>query len=218
MSVKVREIIASAYMLLNNASEQELDYMVAIEKYSVVASKMQQEKILGSNTPDIVKTTLDFTDTGIADETFTDFTEDVVYLKFNEAIIPQVPITLLDTYRESGAQAVAFYKESGVGKVELAQKQSGTLYVWYEPRPLINRADDDNSEIEDAFKYLMSTRLAYALIYYVHFKDPQKEADKGLLLRGLQEESSEAKDIYKEKVNRIDNGNKPFSRIPFMAR
>lgn len=222
MATTVREIISRAYTLLNNASEDELSPMVALEQYSVTVSEMQHEKILGNINPEIRKAEVAFTDeSGIANDVLSDFTEDVVFARFNGQVIHVTTANTLDLFKQTGQQAAAFYKDSSTGtvvpKIELAQKIAGTLEVWYEPRAPFGEAEESNIELEDIFKYLLSTRLAYNCSKYLIFKDPQKEANKMYLIQGLREQSEYAKDLYKTKVNRLDVGNRPYARIPFSA-
>lgn len=208
---------------MNNVSEEELSLIVALEQYAITVSEMQHEKILGNMNPEIRKAEVVFTDdTGIKNDTLTAFTEDVVFAKFEETAIPVVPVNTLDIYKDSSQQAVAFYKDSTTGtpvaKIELAKKIPGTLYVWYEPRTSFGEREVDNILLDDEYKHLLSTRLAYNLCKYVNFSDPQKEANKMLLFQGLKEQADYAKDLYKIKVNRLDVGNRPYTRLPYMAR
>lgn len=222
MATTVREIISRAYTLLNNASEEELDLMVVLEQYSVTVSEMQHERILGNVNPEIRKASIAFADeSGIANDVLSDFTEDVVFARFNGQVIQLTTANTLDLFKQTGQQAVAFYKDSTSGtvvpKIELAQKIAGTLEIWYEPRVPFGETEESNIELEDIFKYLLSTRLAYNCCKYLMFKDPLKEANKVVLAQGLREQSEYAKDLYKTKVNRIEVGNRPYARIPYSA-
>jgi hypothetical protein len=222
MATTVKQILASAYVLLNSANERELDYVIALQQYVVVATEMQNERILGIATPEIVKGTITFTgQTGIANETLTDFVEDAVYLEFDDEAVPHVPVNMLDIYRNNGQQAVSFFKDwstgSSVAKCQLALERDGDLTVWYEPRQSITKTDTGNIQFDDTLAYLMAVRIAYNCGKYVNFESPHKEANKLILLQGLAEQASYAKDLIKEKLNRIDNGNRPFARIPFVA-
>lgn len=222
-TTKVNEIIARAYSLLNHPTDEELGAITAMEQYAVTASEMQFENILGNINPEIRKATIVFTDdTGIKTESLAEFTEDVVFARFEETAIPVVPVNTLDIYKDSSQQAAAFYKDSSTGtvitKVELAKKIPGTLEVWYEPRYEIEETGPDLILLEDDYKYLLSVRLAYNLCKYVNFNDPKKDANKMMLLQGLKEQSEYAKDLYKTKVNRLDVGNRPYTKLPYMAR
>ena len=226
MATLIKEILASAFALADNPTEEELSYITAMEQYAVVASEMQNEKILGYRNTSISKTSVTFSDnTGIVNDTLTDFVEDVVFLQFNQQSVEEVPVNMLDLFRNIGQQAVAFYDEvtgsSGsrvsTKKIALALKVTGTLEVWYEPRPTVNRAETDNIELEDSYKQMMATRLASYLLGYVHFKDPMKQANRPMLMVRLEKQANYAKDLYKEKVNRIGAGNRPYSRLPFTA-
>lgn len=223
MATTVREIISRAYSLLNNVSEEELSPIVALEQYAITVSEMQHEKILGNINPEIRKAEIVFSDdSGIANDTLPAFTEDVVFARFSEMPLQVVPVNTLDIYKDSGQQAVAFYKDSTSGtpvsKVELAVKMTGTLTVWYEPRTVFGEKETDNIMLEDEFKHLLSTRLAFNCGKYVIFNDERKEANKMMLLQGLKEQADYAKDLYKTRMNRIDVGNRPFSRLPYMSR
>lgn len=223
MATTVREIIGRAYTLLNNPLESELDLLVALEQYAVTVSEMQHERILGNLNPEIRKVTLAFgDDITVQNDTLTDFTEDVVFARFNSSTIPVVPVNTLDLYKGMSQQAVAFYKDSSSGtavaKIELAIPDSGTLEIWYEPRSAFGETEESNIELEDIFKHLLSTRLAFNLGKYVIFYDQAKEASKPLMLQGLREQAEYAKDLYKIKVNRLDMGNRPYPRLPYNAR
>lgn len=219
----VKEIIATAYILLDNASEEELSLAVALEQYAMLSTKMNYEKILGHRTPEIIKDTIEFSDeTGIATEALTDFDPvGLVMLKLNSREIPETSVDLLKTYSNVGKQAVAFWTDvttdgSPARKVELASPQQGTLDVWYEPIRVRKQKQSDTSEIENAKKYIIASRLAGACIDYVHFKNPQKQANKQNLLYSIKEEAKHWMEIYKELSNKIGT-NRPFERVPFRA-
>lgn len=219
----VKEILSSVYALCGNCSEHELDYILVVEQYGITRSEMQHEQILGYKDSEIVKSEITFSDlTGIANDTLTDFVEDIVYLKFENRDIQEVPVGMLSTLKDSGQQAVAFYKDlssgTSVAKVELAIPTTGILTVWFEPRAGVSRVDTDNTGLEDSYRYLLATRLAYNCMPYVQFQDPFKQANKPNLQAHLMRQSAYAKDLYLEKVNRIGIGSKPYSRLPFMSR
>lgn len=307
MATTVKEIIGSAYILLNNASEEELDLAVALTQYGITLSEMQHELISGYRNPEIKKITAVFptpqnlsfasvsanriylaeennsifdglpvkvsgtsnlssttfyyvinkssiggvttfqlanSSTSTTPLTITDdgqpgglivigsnpvivgdmsqFDGDIVLIKFNDMTIPDVPFSMLQEYRYINQQAVAFYTDTTSGApqltIELSQPTSGTLDVWYEPRNLVGVNHEGNSQIDDAFKYFMATRLAGNLINYVLYNDPRKEAAKQLLLPGLLRQSSYAKDLYIAAVNKSSNNSRPFSRLPYNAR
>lgn len=307
MATTVKEIIGSAYILLNNASEEELDLAVALTQYGITLSEMQHELISGYRNPEIKKITAVFptpqtlpfasvsanriylaeennsifdglpvkvtgtsnlstttfyyvlnksliggvttfqlansststTPLSITDDgqpggllvigsnpvivgDMSQFEGDLVLTKFNDAPIPDVPFSMLQEYRNINQQAVAFYTDVTSGApqltIELSQPTSGNLEVWYEPRPATAVDHKANSQIDDAFKYFMATRLASNLINYVLYTDPRKEAAKQLLVPGLQRQASYARDLYIAAVNKSSNNSRPFSRLPYSAR
>ena len=222
MATTVKEIIGSAYTLLNNASEEELDLAVALTQYGVTLSEMQHELISGYRNPEIKKVTLTFTESGEQDDLPEDFKGDVVLLRFNNLTVPDIPITMVDEYRLLNQQAVAFYTdasgETPVNKAVLSYKMGGTLDMWYESRNLVEVNHEGNSQIDEAFKYFMATRLASNLIGYVLYNDPRKEAGKQILIPNLQKQASYAKDLYIAAVNKSSNNSRPFSRLPYNAR
>jgi hypothetical protein len=93
----------------------------------------------------------------------------------------------------------------------------GDLEIWYEPRGLVSRGESGNVDLEDAYKYLLACRLADNCAKYVIFKEPAKEANKQLMMAGLKEQASKARDLYIAKVNKFDSGNRTFTRIPYNA-
>lgn len=222
MATTVKEIIGSAYTLLNNASEEELDLAVALTQYGVTLSEMQHELISGYRNPEIKKTVFQFEDneeqTGIP----ADFHGDVVLLRFNTMTVPDIPFTMLEEYKRMNQQAVAFYTDNSSGapikKAILAIPTIGELEMWYEPRTDVEVNHEGNSQIDDAFKYFMATRLASNLVSYVLYNDQRKEAAKQLLVPGLQRQSSYARDLYIAAVNKSSNNSRPFSRLPYNAR
>lgn len=217
----IKDIIAIAYQLVD-ATESELPYITVLGQYGVVSTIMQNEKILGYKNKEIIKSSISFGDnSGIANDTLSNFVEDVIYLEFNSQSIPEITVDQIKTYNLSGLQAIAFYQDYSTGTAVAKAQQSiplaGTLTVWYEPRPLINRGVLEDPEIENAYLYLMATRLAYACVKYIIYEDVRKDKNKIILLQGLREQAEEAKILYKTAMNRIDNGNKPFSRLPFIS-
>jgi len=221
MATTVKEVLGMAYTLLNNASEEELDYAVALEQYGLTVSEMQHEKISGYTNPEIIKATVTFDAlTGEESDTLSDLVGDVVFLRFNKEVVQQAPINMLDMYENMGQQAVAFYtdKTSGTAKkIALAIKMDGDLEVWYEPRTTVSRDQTTNIELQDAYKFLLACRLAYNCGKYVIFKDQAKEANKQLMLSGLAEQSARARDLYIARVNKFDSGGRPFTRLPYNA-
>lgn len=222
MATTVKEIIGTAYTLLNNASEEDLDYAVALEQYALTASEMQHEKISGYRNPEIIKASVVFSDTtGIVNDTLTDFVEDVVFLRFNEQTVEEVPVNMLDLYEDIGQQAVAFYTDwttgSAVKKIALSVKITGTLDIWYEPRTVVDGRVTANIDLEDSLKHLLATRLAFNCCKYIIFKDQAKEANKQYLVQGLMQQASYARDLYMAKVNKIGSGNRPYTRMPYTA-
>lgn len=222
MATTVKEIIGSAYILLNNASEEELDLAVALTQYGITLSEMQHELISGYRNPEIKKVTFTITDNNQGGLP-ADFEGDVVLLRYNDQTVPDIPLSMLDEYKVMNQQAVAFYVDAAASpptkKMVLSMPVPGTLEMWYEPRPdvSVNHKSAD-AGIDDAFKYFMATRLASNLINYVLYNDPRKEAARQVLLPGLQRQASYAKDLYIAAVNKSSNNSRPFARLPYNAR
>lgn len=224
MATTVKEIIGSAYTLLNNASEEELDLAVVLTQYGITLSEMQHEKISGYRNPEIIKATVTFAEEETQeDDTLANFSGDVVLLRFNGNTVPQVPFNMLDEYRLLGQQAVAFYTDlSGVApqkKIALARALPGDLDIWYEPRVTVDINHQGTSiVIEDAYKYLLATRLAYNCSKYVLYTDPRKEANKQLMIPALMQQAAYAKDLYMAAVNKTVDTSRPYPRLPYSAR
>lgn len=222
MATTVKEVVGMTYMLLNNASEEELDYVVVLQQYGVTVDEMQHERISGYRNPEIRKAQVTFADdTGIVNDTLTDFMEDIVLLRFNESTVEEVSSNMLNDFKDMNQQAVSFYKDlssgTAVAKIELAIKTAGVLEIWYEPRTVASTSDENNILVEDAYKFLLATRLAFNCCKYAIYKDPVKEANKPLMMTGLREQASRARDLYLDKVNKIGSGNRPYSRLPYYA-
>jgi hypothetical protein len=222
MATTVKEIIGSAYTLLNNASEEELDLAVALTQYGITLSEMQHELISGYRNPEIKRVTIEFTANSEQGDLPEDFKGDVVLLRFNNMTVPDVPPNMLDEYRLLNQQAVAFFMDGSEGpptkKAALSFKIPGTLELWYEPRPDVEINHEGNSQIDDAFKFFMSVRLAFNLSKYVLYNDQRKEANKQLMIAGLLQQASYAKDLYIAAVNKFSNNSRPFTRMPYSAR
>jgi hypothetical protein len=224
MATTVKEIIGSAYTLLNNASEEELDLAVALTQYGITLSEMQHEKISGYRNPEIIKAIVTFAEEQTQeDDTLENFSGDVVLLRFNGTPIPQVPFNMLDEYRLMDQQAAAFYTdlsgEAPQKRIELARAHPGDLEIWYEPRATV---EIDHSagyaDVEDAYKFLLATRLAYNCSKYVLYNDPRKEANKPVMIPALMQQASYAKDLYMAAVNKTVDTSRPYPRLPYSAR
>lgn len=217
--MKVKDIIASSYILLDNASEEELDYAIAVEQFGSVISMMRMERILADSNELIVKGQLTFPDTtGIVENTLLNF-GDPVFLRFNDVTCDECSVNQLDLLDESGKQAVAFWTdaEDSTNYVELAQPATGILDVWYEPNTEHSLCQTDDVELNEYLRYAIVCRLAWHLSRYVHFKDPVKQANLPNLISGLYADAERWKTLYLDKVGRIGTG-LPFQRLPFMAR
>lgn len=223
MATTVKEIIGSAYTLLNNASEEELDLSVALTQYGITLSEMQHEKISGYRNPEIRKETVSFAEEDTEeDDTLVDFDGDVVLLRFNNTPIPHVPFNMLEEYRLMDQQAAAFYTDLSTGapqkKIKLARPIAGDLDIWYEPSTVVDINHQGNSEVEDAYKYLLATRLAYNCSKYVLYTDPRKEANKQIMIPALLQQAAYAKDLYIARVNKTVDTSRPYPRLPYSAR
>lgn len=215
----VRDVIASTYVLLNNAGEDELDYPIVMEQLASLVSLMKEERLLGNVQEVVSKGTITFSDaTGITTNTLDDF-GDVVYLSFQGQPIETAPVSQLDMYADMGIQRAAFWTDTTVGgtkKIQLALKSAGDLEVWYEPNSSQLLADDAEIALRESLKYCLATRLAANCIQYVHFKDPIKAAGLPVLALTLTKQSEDWRRIYLERMNRFDTG-RPFARLPFAA-
>lgn len=215
----VKEILASAYVLLGNISEEELDYVVAVEQFGAVISMMRLEKILSSRDERIRKASVSFSDTtGIVTNSLTDFGTPI-FLRFNDIPIEECAVSQLDMLEDSGRQAVAFWQDASddTDYIELSIPQTGTLDVWYEPLSEHSLCHGDTVEMSDYLRYAIVCRLAATLIKYVHYKDPMKEANKAVVAQGLMVDAEMWKRMYLDEVARVGTG-LPFQRLPFMAR
>lgn len=215
------DIAASVYVLLDNASEEELDYAVFLELFGSVINVMRQEQILGNLDDIIIKDELVFSDsTGLKSNTLTNF-GDAVYLEFNGDPIEECPVNMLDQYSSQGLQRVAFWTDaednlSRQGYVQLAIPQMGTLKIWYEPEVTELNATDATTNFPESLRWCIATRIAVEAINYTKFKSPLKLANRGMLKESLKDMAKKWKDIYLTKINKIGTG-RPFSRTPFMA-
>lgn len=212
-----KDILASAYVLLGNVDEDELPYIIALEQFGNVWSKMKFEQILGNRNELITKATVVFDSTGIVENTLTDY-GDVVFLRFNNAPTEEAPTNMMDLYSDSGRQGVAFWTdaETTTKYIELAIKSAGSLEIWYEPNTDNESAETAELPLNDNLRYCLATRLAYQLIDYVNYKNPAKQANKPALKQSLYMQYEDWKQDWLEKINKIGTG-RPFQRIPFQA-
>jgi len=218
MATLVKDIIASTYVLLHNASDSELDYPVVLEQLASLLNIMRYEKVLGNLDDVLEKDTITFDDgTGVEINALSNF-GDVIYLEFNEQPLEECTVSMLDLYSEQNIQRVAFWEDesSGTKYAQLAIPQNGTLKVWHEPDIAQTAIMSQTLEIRDSLKYAIATRLAGVCIDYVMFADPNKMANRQVLRDTLKTQAKHWEQIYLELVNRIGT-NRPFSRIPFSA-
>jgi hypothetical protein len=216
----INDVIASTYVLLNNAGEDELDYPIVMEQLASLVSFMKSERLLGNVTEVIVKgDAISFNDTtGVTNNTLENFGE-AVYATFNGMAVDVAPVSQLDLYADMGIQRIAFWTDSSVSgtkKVQLALKVMGDLEVWYEPDDSQLLTPDSTVELRESLKYCLATRLAANCIQYVHFKDPIKQAGLPVLALTLSKQAEDWRRIYIERMNRFDTG-RPFARLPFVA-
>lgn len=224
MSLIVKDILASVYVLLGNITEEELPRIILLEQFASLEAKLKSEKVLSQKPSFLHKAQLEFPDTsGIIINTLTDFSPSgLVYLSFNGYEIEEGSINMLGEYRNAGRQAVAFYKdvdeeeEDDAYKVQQSIPSTGTMDIWYESFSPLATGVDDVLDLEDSFKFLMATRLAYNTIGYVTYTDPIKAANKMVLRADLREQSEAWKDDWFARLNNIGNG-QPVQRIAFQA-
>lgn len=225
MSLIVKDILASTYVLLGNITEEELPRIILLEQFASLEAKLKSEKVLSQKPSFLHKAQLIFSDTtGITVNTLSDFSPSgLVYMSFNNYEVEEGSINMLGEYRNVGRQAIAFYKdvdeedEDDAYKVQQSIPSTGTLDVWYESFSPLATKIDDSVDLEDSFKFLMATRLAYNTIGYVTYIDPIKTANKMVLRADLKEQSEAWKDDWFARLNNIGAG-QPVSRLPFMAR
>lgn len=219
MSLLVKDILATGFVLLDNVSDKELDYAVSLEVLGSVLNVMRQEQILGNLDDIITKSTLTFTDTtGLLSNTLTEF-GDVVYLEFNGDPIEECPVSMLDIYSSQGLQRIAFWKDSANANASYIQQsipQMGTLKVWYERDESESTVETAAVTFPDSLRWCIAARWAADAIAYVKYTDPAKTANKESVKTRLTEMAKKWETIYLTKVNKIGTG-RPFSRIPFMA-
>jgi len=216
--MQTKDILASVYVLLDNADEDELELSLALELFASMLTMMKFEQIFGNLDDVIIKDEVLFSDTtGVVTNSLTDF-GDVVYVKFNNEYVDECPVSQLELYRDSGMQRVAFWTdaETGTKKIQLAIPQIGTLQVWYEPYTAISNTRTATVDLHDSLRWCLCTRLAHLLLPYVRFKNPDKMMNKPNLALTLSKQAEDWKKVYLEKVNRIGT-NKPFERLPFQA-
>ena len=217
----VRDILASTYVLVNNASEEELPYPVVLEQFASLITMMRYERILGNVEEVITKGEVTFaeSDLGIKTNSLSNF-GDVVYLEFNTQAIDECPVNMLDLYSGQGVQRAAFFTSDtvlGTKKIQLSIPQTGTLKVWYEPEPSILLTPSSTVDIQESLKWCIATRLSANCIQYINFKDPDKQRGLPVLALTLTKQASDWKNIYLERLNKIGT-DRPYRKLPFMAR
>jgi hypothetical protein len=214
----VKDILASAYVLLGNIDEDELPYIIALEQFGNVWSKMKFEQILGNRNELLHKVEVDFPDeTGRVENTLTDY-GDVVFLRFNNSPIDEAPTNMLDIFKDSGRQGVSFWTdaEDNTKYIELAVKSKGTLEIWYEPNNDNESAETETIPLNDNLRYCLALRLALQTIPYVIYKNPAMGNNKPALERSLYQQVEGWTQDWLEKINKIGTG-RAFQRIPFQA-
>lgn len=219
MALTVKDIIASSYVLMDNASEEDLDYAIVVEQLGSVISQMKYERILGNRDDVITKAELTFDDTtGIITNTFTNFGTPV-YIEFNSQPIDEAPASQLDIYADAGIQRAAFWADGtvkGTKYIQLALAQTGTIKVWYEPDTSTLLTRTSTVDLQDSLRWCLATRLAAVCAAYLKFKDQIKMASLPVLVLNLQNQAETWRKIYLEKVNRIGT-DRPYARLPFIA-
>lgn len=216
----VTDLLASIYVLCDNATKEELDLAVCLELFGSVINIMRQEQILGNLDDMVIKEQVTFSDTtGIVDNTFTDW-GDAIYLEFNGDVIEECPVSQLDLFANQGLQRVAFWTEVGeftnTLKIQLAIPQMGTLKVWYEPDVAELNQTDAPVNFPDALRWAIATRVAKEAVNYTKYKSPLKMANRPNLAGSLSAQADHWTKIYLTKINKIGTG-RPFSRLPFSA-
>lgn len=218
MSVLTKDIIASTYVLLHNASESELDLPIVYEQLGSLLNIMQYEKVFGNLDDIIEKETITFDDgTGIEENSISNF-GDAVYLEFNEVPIEECTVGMLDFYYESNIQRVAFWTDesSSTKYAQLSIPQNGTLKIWHEPDIAQTPISTGTVKQRESLKWCIATRLANACLPYVMFSNPVKMANKANLSMAIDKQAKHWETIYLELVNRLGT-NRPFARLPFSA-
>lgn len=213
----VRDILSSAYVLMNNVSEKELPYIIALEQFGNVWSKMKFEKILGNRNELMIKAELTIDETGQIENTLTDF-GDLVFARFNGQPIEEAPVSMLDLYKDAGRQGVGFWTDAtdDTSYIQMAITSSGTLELWYEPNLDNESAETEVLPLNDNLRYSLAIRLAYHCIDYVIYENPAKTANKSSLKQTLYSQYEDWKQDWLEKINKTTT-DRPFQRIPFMA-
>lgn len=214
----VKDILASAYVLLGNIDEDELPYIIALEQFGNVWSKMKFEQILGNRNELLHKVEVVFPDeTGRVENTLTDY-GDVVFLRFNNSPVDEAPTNMLDIFKDSGRQGVSFWTdaEDSTKYIELAVKSQGTLEIWYEPNNDNESAETEVIPLNDNLRYCLALRLALQTIPYVIYKNPAMGANKPALERSLYQQVEGWTQDWLEKINKIGTG-RAFQRLPFQA-
>lgn len=215
---KIKDVIATTYVLLNNCSEEELDYVVVVEQLASVLTQMKTEKLLSNSDDVIYKGTVTFNDTtGLVTNSLTNFGTPV-YLEYNGIPIDESPVAQLDVFAEMGVQRAAFWTDAstGLNKIQLSVQEAGTLKIWYESSISILLKPDSDVQLQDSLKYCLASRLAQRCIPYVNFKDMKKVASLPVVALSLSNQAEDWRHIYLELVNRIGM-NRPFTRVPFVA-
>lgn len=214
----VRDVLASTYTLLDNATEEELEPAVALEFFASLISMMKYEQVFGNLDDIITKDSVTFSDTtGIVTNNLTDF-GDVVYLSLNNNALNECPVSMLDLYRDSSLQRVAFWTDATTSTkyIQLAIPETGTLDIWYEPFTTVDRYGDATLDLHESLRWCIAGRLAEMCLPYVKYKNIYKIQNKPQLAQTLAKQAFDWKQIYLEKVNRIGT-NRPFTRLPFRA-
>lgn len=218
MNLKVQDIIATTYLLLDNIDDDEVDFPVVLELLGSILSVKMYQSVFGNLDSVIRKEKVIFSNEDTVDNLLPDF-GDVVYLDFNGSHIDESTVSQLQIFKDSGILRAAFWRDSSdnSNKISLSMPATGILNVWYEPYIEQNLDLLGDTTIPTSLKWCIATQLAVAVLPYVKYKSEFKLANKPALAASLGEQAAHWEKIYLEKVNRIGTA-KPYVRLPFIAK
>lgn len=212
----VDQILRSVYITLGNIGEEELDYIIALEMLRTTYAEMRMEEILGYRNEIISVGTLTYNQQDEVPNTLPNFATEVIFCRLNNIAIQEIPPNLIDEYRIDNRQAVSFFSKNGTKVAKLVFKTTGTLEVWYEPISNIKQ-DLTTRDLGDVFEKFLVIRTAQKCLAYVNYRDPMREQKRMILDRDLIRDAQYAKDLWKERVNRISLGAGVWRKRPFRA-
>lgn len=220
----VREAITDIYRKMGNLSKSQVDLLVVLSRlYSVINRRLTQ---LNLSTNNWILSYVDLEDSGEFRNVLptTDFANVVAieHIGWDDEEGHGIPIEVINPINAANAvadnkRAIGFYIDSGTGDwnyVTTFKNYEGTLRVWYEPNLAVPAGIEQNINIKNIFKDLITSETAYFMMDYVNSSMPVEKA--GRIKLSLREDFMLWDDEWKEELQK-GRQLKSVVRTPFRA-